>query len=105
MPGNMSYDELQLGFLVGEKMKDYLSIYDWMVSLGYPDGLGQYRDYRSDCSVFVLDSNLNPQYNIRFTDAYPTSLSGFTLDTTLTETQYVTASVSFRYTRWYFEPI
>lgn len=105
LPGNISYDELQIGFLIGENMKDYLSIYDWMVSLGYPDRLGQYRDLQSDCSVFVLDSNLNPQFNVRFTDAYPVSLSGFTLDTTMTETQYATATVTFRYTRWYFEPI
>ena len=67
MPGNITYDDLTISFLVGENMKDYLSIFDWMVALGRPDKLEQYRDWRSDCSVFILDSNLNPNLVYRFT--------------------------------------
>ena len=105
MPGNLSYDELTLSFLVGENMKDYLSIFDWMVALGHPDNLEQYRDWRSDCTLFILNSNLKPNVQVRFTDAYPVSLTGVEFDTTLTDTQYATASVSFRFTRWYIEPL
>jgi hypothetical protein len=105
MPGNLTYDELTLSFLVGENMKDYLSIFDWMVALGHPDNLEQYRDWRSDCTLFILNSNLSPSVQVRFTDAYPVSLTGVEFDTTLSETQYATASVSFRFTRWYIEPI
>lgn len=104
-PGEVSYDELMITFLVGENMKDYMSIYDWMVALGRPDNLTQYRDWRSDCSVFILNSNLNANINVKFTESYPTSLSGITFDTTLSETQYATATVSFRFTRWYMEKI
>ena len=105
MPGNLSYDELTLSFLVGENMKDYLSIFDWMVALGHPDNLEQYRDWRSDCTLFILNSNLKPSVQVRFTDAYPVSLTGVEFDTTLTDTQYATASVSFRFTRWYIETL
>jgi hypothetical protein len=105
MPGNLTYDDLTVTFLVGENMKDYLSIFNWMVALGHPDNLEQYRDFRSDCSVFILDSNLKPNLQYRFTDAYPISLSGPEYDTTLTETQYVTATVTFRFTRWYIDNI
>lgn len=105
MPGNLTYDDLTVTFLVGENMKDYLSIFNWMVALGHPDNLEQYRDFRSDCSVFILDSNLKPNLQYRFTDAYPISLSGPEYDTTLTETQYVTATVTFRFTRWYIDSI
>ena len=105
MPGNITYDDLNITFLVGENMKDYLSIFDWMVALGTPDSLDQYKNWRSDCSVFILDSNLKPNLVYRFTDAYPISLSGVEYDTTLTETQYVTATVTFRFTRWYIDNI
>lgn len=105
MPGNITYDDLTISFLVGENMKDYLSIFDWMVALGHPDNLEQYRDWRSDCSVFILDSNLKPNLQYRFTDAYPINLSGVEYDTTLTETQYVTATVTLRFTRWYIDNI
>ena len=105
LPGNLTYDDLTMNFLVGEDMRDYLSIFNWMVALGHPDALEQYKDWRSDCTVFLLDSNLNANIRIRFTDAYPISLSGIEFDTTLSETQYATASVTFRYTRWYIENI
>lgn len=105
LPGNMAYDDLQIGFLVGENMKDYLEIYNWMVKLGYPDYLGQYEDITSDCSVMILNSNLNANINIRFTDVFPVSLSEIDFDTTLTEVQYATATVTFKFTRWYVEPV
>lgn len=105
LPGNLTYDDLVITFLVGENMKDYLSIFDWMVALGRPDNLEQYRDWRSDCSVFILDSNLNPNLHYRFTEAYPINISGVEYDTTLTETQYATATVTFRFTRFYIEDL
>lgn len=104
-PGNLTYGSLQLTFLVGENMRDYLEIFNWMVALGKPDTFNQYRDWRSDCSVFILNSNLNANISVRFTDAYPVSLSGIDFDTTLTETQYATASATFEFTRWYVESI
>lgn len=105
MPGNLTYDDLTLTFLVGENMKDYLSIFNWMVALGHPDNLEQYKDWRSDCSLFILNSNLTTNLIVRFTEAYPISLSGVEFDTTLSETQYATATVTFKFTRWYLEPL
>jgi hypothetical protein len=105
MPGNLTYGDLTLEFLVGENLRDYLSIFNWMVALGRPDNLEQYRNWRSDCSVFILDSNLRANLTYRFTDAYPIELSGITFDTTLTDTQYATSSVTFRFTRWYLDDI
>jgi hypothetical protein len=105
LPGNLTYDDLTINFLVGENMSDYLSIFNWMVALGAPDNREQYRDWRSDCSVFILDSNLNANLTARFTEVFPISLSGIEFDTTLSETQYASASVTFRFTRWYIENI
>lgn len=105
LPGNLTYDDLTINFLVGENMKDYLTIFNWMVALGRPDNLEQYRDWRSDCTVFILDSNLKSNLTARFTEAFPINLTGIEFDTTLSETQYATASVTFRFTRWYINDI
>lgn len=106
LPGNLTYDDLSITFLVGENMGDYLSIFNWMVALGHPDNLrDQYKDWRSDCSVFLLNSNLTPNIVARFTDAYPINLSPIEFDTTLSETQYATATVTFRFMRWYLETL
>lgn len=104
-PGNLSYNDLNITFLVGENLRDYLSIFDWMVALGKPDDFGQYQNFLSDCNVFVLSSNLKPIFSYRFTDVYPIELSGISFDTTLSEAQYATATVTFKYTRFYIDPI
>lgn len=105
LPGRLSYDDLTISFLVGENMRDYMSIFEWMNALGIPDEFEQYRNWLSDCTVFILDSNLNANITVRFTDAFPIQLSGIEFDTTLSETQYATASVTFRFGRWFIEKI
>jgi len=102
-PGNVEYSDLQVNFMVGENLKDYLEIYNWMVQLGYPDGLGQYKQKAIDGSVLILNSSLNPIINVRFTDLFPISLSDLNFDSTLSEIQYATATVSFKFTRFYFD--
>ena len=104
-PGNIAYDDLQVTFMVGEQMKDYLQIYNWMTSLGYPDGLDQYRDIKADCSVIILNSAMRPIINVRFMDVFPTSLTSIDFDATLPEVQYATATASFRFYRFYYDTI
>lgn len=102
-PGNIDYGELQVSFMVGENLKDYMEIFNWMVQLGYPDRIGQYENKVVDGSVLILDSALSPIMNVRFTDLFPISLSDLSFDSTLSEIQYATATVSFKFTRFYFD--
>lgn len=104
-PGNLSYDQVTVNFMVGEDMKDYMEIFDWMVGLGYPDGLGTYKRKFIDGSVLILNSNQKVLKNVRFTDMYPVSLSDVNFDSTLSEISYVTATASFRFTRFYFDSV
>lgn len=104
-PGNISYEQLTVTFMVGEEMKDYMEIFDWMVGLGYPDGLGTYTRKFIDGSVFILNSSQKVLKNIRFTNMYPVSLSDLSFDSTLTEVQYATATASFRFERFYYENV
>jgi hypothetical protein len=107
--GNLMYDTLDMTFIVGENLEDYLSIFDWMVQLGHPDSLSQFpkskTDVTSDASVIITNSSQNPLYRVDFTNAFPTSLSPLMFDSTLTETVYMQASVSFAFERFYFKPV
>ena len=103
--GNVSYDELSCTFIVGENMKDYLEIINWITKLGYPDSLEQYDYQEHDASLMILNSAKHPVINVRFTDIFPTSISGVDFDTTLQDIQYATATVNFRFTRFYYEPV
>jgi hypothetical protein len=104
-PGNLTYDELSIEFMIGEKMADYLEIFNWMVGLGHPDNLSQYKFLKSDCSVYILNNNLQPQVHVRFTDVYPVSLTPIEFDSTLPEIQYATSTVGFKFDRYYFDII
>lgn len=103
--GNIAYDELTLTFLVGENLRDYLSITSWMKSLGYPENLAQYNYSHHDGSVIILDSNMRPILDVKFSSIFPVNISPLSFDSTLSDVQYATATVTFRYTSMEYKPI
>ena len=109
------YDDLNVRFLVDEKMENYLSIYKWMTGLGYPESLTQFDKLESeavlpgnfgkagdniysDGTLQILSSNLVPKFNVNFKDLFPYSISTVSFDATDTDIEYFTADVSFKYT-------
>ena len=57
----------------------------------------------SDAVLQVLSSSNNTVRTIRFVDAFPTSLSQISLQSTTTDTVYIAATATFRYTHYKFE--
>ena len=120
VPGDkVLYDDLNVPFLVDEKMENYLAIHKWITGLGYPESIGQYRQLKtddkrtdrrvndsadplyfqySDATLQVLNSNYKPSVLINFKDAFPISLSTLDFDVTTRDYNYFTAEVTFKYT-------
>ena len=120
VPGDkVLYDDLNVRFLVDEKMENYLAIHKWMTGLGYPESIGQYSQLKkddnrtdglvddkgdplyfqySDATLQVLNSNYKPSVLINFKDAFPISLSTLDFDVTTRDYNYFTAEVTFKYT-------
>ena len=120
VPGDkVLYDDLNVRFLVDEKMENYLAIYKWMTGLGYPEFRAQYDQLKkddnrtnrgvvdkgdpryfefSDATLQVLNSNYKPSVLINFKDAFPISLSTLDFDVTTRDYNYFTAEVTFKYT-------
>ena len=49
VPGDkVLYDDLNVRFLVDEKMENYLAIHKWITGLGYPESLGQFSQLKKD---------------------------------------------------------
>ena len=118
VPGDkVLYDDLRVRFLVDEQMENYLSIYNWMTGLGYPENAGQFRqlkkdDLRTDASVSddadpryfefsdatlqILSSNYRPSIHVNFKDAFPIALSTLDFDVTTRDYSFFTASVTFK---------
>ena len=110
-PGDrVEYGELPIQFLVDEDMLNYTLIHNWMVGLGFPESMSQYREWvtnesgqrdtglqYSDATLKILNSNYNTTAQINFWDLYPTSLSTLEFTATDTDINYLTANVTFSY--------
>lgn len=107
LPGeHIIFEPFNLRFRIDEDMKNYMEIFDWMVALGAPVEQQQYaelaaqdipRGIKSDGTLMVLSSNMNPHIRISFVDLYPTALTPLTFDTQLADLEYLEAEVVFRY--------
>jgi hypothetical protein len=115
-PGDIiEFGDLSLRFLVDENLENYMEIQNWIRGLGFPEDLQQFDDLEksgtvqgnyardrqniySDGTLQVLTSSQIPNFQIRFQDLFPYSLSTMTFDATDTDIQYFTADVSFKYT-------
>ena len=115
-PGDIiEFGDLSLRFLVDENLENYMEIQNWMRGLGFPEELQQFDDLEksgvvrgnytqdrqniySDGTLQVLTSSQIPNFQIRFQDLFPYTLSTMTFDATDTDIQYFTADVSFKYT-------
>jgi hypothetical protein len=101
-PGNIEYGDLNITFKVGEDMSDYLEIFNWMTELGHPDSLAQYSRSFYDATVLIMDSAKRPKISVRFTDCIPVGLSPVSLDSTLEGVQYLNATATFRFQRFFY---
>lgn len=106
----INYNPLSLTFKVTENFENYFEILNWMKALGPDQNFDQFKTISakgrawdgvtSDLDLTVLSSSMTPSANFKFIDAMPISLSDMTFDTTLSDVQYITATVEFTYLRY-----
>ena len=112
IPGErLTYGDLTLRFLVDENMENYISVYNWLKGLGFPETTQQFTDLNKDkdgqrdakeafCdgTLRILNSNFREVAKVKFNDLFPTSLTSLDFDATNTDVQYFTAEATFKYT-------
>ena len=115
-PGDeINFGDLQLRFLVDEKLKNYGAIHNWIRGLGHPESGNDFNEYLigedydektySDGTLFILDSNFRRKFAVKFKDLFPVTLSDLTFDSTYTDTEYFAADVTFKYTIYEIEDL
>ena len=112
VPGErLTYGDFTLRFLVDENMENYLSVYNWLTGLGFPettkefaeiikdkDGQRDPKEAFCDGTLRILNSNYREVAQVKFNDLFPTSLTSLDFDATNTDVQYFTAEATFKYT-------
>lgn len=110
----MEFEDFTLRFLVDENLENYMEIQNWMRGIAFPESLQQIYDIQrkgknmdmqtktmlnvySDGTLIVLNSNNNFNFKVKFRDLFPISLSTLTFDATMSDVEYFTADVRFKY--------
>ena len=98
MPGDkLTYESLSVRFMIDEAMTNYQEILKWLVSHASNPGKPNVKDLT--LAVMTGKNTINAQ--IKFVNAFPTSLSPIEFFAQSTDIEYVTGTVTFRYD--YFE--
>ena len=128
----LTFETLNITFLVDEELQNYRELWDWIVGIGSPvnhsqwettlsKGDGAIRSFAtpdadprtkstyeesnlySDATLIVYNSKNMAKVNVKFKNMFPTSLSSLEYSQDLTDVEYFKASASFRYLYYEFE--
>ena len=89
--GVVTYEALDVTFMIDEYLKNWQEIYGWMIG---PE------DKYTSAVLTIVSSSMNPTLEIHFKDIFPTSLSEIAFDSTTTDPVYQIATVAFNYTEY-----
>lgn len=102
VPGDkIEYGDLGFTFLVDETFINYRQIHDWILSNALIDNPNLKKTREIVLMPFTSHNNVSVSF--RFADAFPISLSSLEYNTTLTDINYLTASVDFKYSYFKFD--
>ena len=128
----LTFETLNITFLVDEELQNYRELWDWIVGIGSPvkhsqwettlaKGDGAIRQFGtddadprtkstyeesnlySDSTLIVYNSKNKAKVNVQFKNMFPTSLSSLEYSQDLTDVEYFHATATFRYLYYEFE--
>lgn len=99
----INFGTFEISYLIDEDLLNYKEIFDWMKSLvETKHSTATSSDHYRDMTLTVMNSANNVTKQIKFVDAYPTSLSSIPFDITTTDVEYLTAVATFQYSYYEF---
>ena len=112
----LSFDDLNIQFIIDQNMSNYIAVYNWMIGLGFPEDNNQFNDFInsqdtgysrtsrefSDATLQILGSNNLPVQTVKFIDILPVTLSSLNFLSTNNDVTYLVGNVSFKISRYEF---
>jgi hypothetical protein len=112
VPGNdLTFEPLNITFLVDENLNNWRELYDWLSGIGFPNEYSEYKDQKenrqiySDATLTILNSNMNANYIVKFNDLFPTSISEVSFDSASADIEGIKATATFRYLTYSYEKL
>jgi hypothetical protein len=118
IPGDkIQYEPLVIEFLIDEELQSWRVIYEWIYGISFPTEFAEYKNLKdlsrfsqdlkhpqyADAELILLSASNNPKIRIKFVDLFPISLGGISLDLRLDSSHIITASATFKYSRYNIE--
>lgn len=113
IPGEtLTYDQLNVQFLVDDQMENYMAIYNWIVALGFPNSYEQYTTFfnddqrvniselatnYSDATLQILGANNTAIRTVNFVDMFPVTIDSLMFQSTNQDVNYLVGNATFRY--------
>ena len=98
----LEFEDMSISFIVDENLQNYLEMYNWLHSLGFPERYSQYdnetSDIKSDVNIIIHTNKSNPNYSIVFKDVFPVALGVINFDTNNTDLEPIIVDATFKYT-------
>ena len=130
----LTFETLNITFLVDEELQNYRELWDWIVGMGSPVNHSQWStiltkgdsairqfgtddtdprtkttyeesNLYSDSTLIVYNSKNKAKVNVQFKNMFPTTLSSLEYSQELTDVEYFKASATFRYLYYEFETV
>jgi len=118
VPGDhITYDTLNINFMIDEKMENYRAIWNWLIALGFPQSYDQYINFinadqsgvlnelaknYSDATLEILGANNTAVATVQFVDVFPVSLDSIMFQSTNQDVPYLVGTATFRYSYYKF---
>ena len=105
----LTFEQMTMNFYVNEDLSNYLEVYSWLISLGFPDNYKQFNlkesslnfaaneSRTSDMNLILETNKSNPNFSVVFKDAFPVSLGSIELDTAATSLEPIVVDATFAY--------
>jgi hypothetical protein len=110
-PGDrVEFEDLTIQFIVNEDLGNWLEIKNWMTSTAPYDSIddsssGRVKDDIEDATLVILNSNLNERFRVNFRGVFPTNLTAIEMNSTVSDMEPLTATVTFSYTDYEIEAL
>ena len=105
----LSFESMNLSFILDEDMQNYMEIYSWLTALGFPRDYEQFKTLKpaseaseyasmfSDMDIMLQTNKSNPNYKVTFNDVFPTSLSSVQFDTSVSALEPIVVDATFNF--------
>ena len=123
----LTYENLEIQFIIDESFKNYIELHQWLVGIGFPKARTQFESFRQsnsdafptanstkgeatnpgsptsasatfgDATLIITSSKNNPLVEVRFSDLYPVSLGAIQFNQQESDVTYLTTTCTFSY--------